>query len=173
MTTHTTVHHSLIGMASTSVEPCPDCGAPLGGQTGCDAAFHELGARALFDVGFAYRRRAVVDAYCLQHLAYIESLKSFAAHLCGLCAAVERAHDPRAERTIWSDLRIPPDAGKPAVAVHRGTLTLVDAHRAAGPSAFQVAVDAWVADVWAAWRAHHALARRWLDYSIAQPRRRV
>jgi hypothetical protein len=160
-------------MALASVEPCPDCGALLGGRTGCDAAFHQLGARALSDARFAYRRRAVVDAYCLQHPAYIDSLKSFAAHLCGLCAAVERAHDPRADRTIWSDLRLPAEAAKPIIPVRRGTLTLVEAYRAATPHAFQAAVDGWIADVWAGWREHHALARSWLDYSIAQPRRRL
>ncbi len=150
---------------------CPDCGAPLGGRDGCDAAFHELGARAIANPGFAYRRRAVVDAYCLQHPTYILSLKSFAAHLCGLCAAVERPADPRAERAIWSDLRIPPDAVKPAVPAVRGSRTLADVCEAATPRAFHAAADAWIADVWAAWSEHHDLARRWLDYSVAAPRR--
>jgi Family of unknown function (DUF5946) len=156
---------------SAVTDACPDCGAPLGGREGCDEAFHELGARASADFGFAYRRRAVVDAYCLQHPAYIESLKSFAAHLCGLCAAVEYAADPRAERTIWSDLRISPDAVKPAIPQHRGTMTIAGVSRAATPEAFRAAVDVWIPDVWAAWREHHALARCWLESAIAAPRR--
>ena len=151
--------------------PCPDCGASLGGRGGCDAAFHELGARAHADPAFAYRRRAVVDAYCLQHPAYILSLKSCAAHLCGLCAAVEYAADPRAERTIWSDLRLPPDAVKPAIPAHRGAATIAHISFASTPETFRAAVDAWVTDVWAAWHEHHWLARRWLEYSIAAPRR--
>jgi hypothetical protein len=151
--------------------PCPDCGAPLGGRDGCDRTFHELGARAQADAGFAYRRRAVVDVYCLQHPAYIESLKSFAAHVCGLCAAVEYTGDPRAERAIWSDLRIPPDAVKPAIPAHRGGRTVADVRGAAAPEAFRSAVDAWILDVWDAWHEHHALARRWLEYSIAARRR--
>jgi hypothetical protein len=149
-----------------TTDPCPDCGAPLGGRAGCDAIFHELGARAMADAAFAYGRRAVVDAYCLQHPAYIESVKSLAAHLCGLCAAIERAGDPRAERAIWSNLRVPPDAIKPPIPSARGSLTLVEAHRASTPAEFRSAADAWIADVWAAWRDHHALARRWLDYSM-------
>jgi hypothetical protein len=155
----------------TTLDPCPDCGAPLGGREGCDAAFHEFGARAALDVAFAYRRRAFVDAYCLQHPAYIASLKSFAAHLCGLCAAVERSDDPRAQQTIWSDLRIPPDAVKPAIPSHRGTVTLVDVRGAESGEDFQAAVDAWLANVWEAWREHHDLARRWLDFSISRRRR--
>jgi hypothetical protein len=151
---------------STDVTSCEDCGAPLGGRAGCDAAFHELGARAYADARFAYRRRAVVDAYALQHPAYILSLKSFAAHLCGLCAAAERAADPRAAGAIWSDLRIPPDAVKPALPAARGSLTVIGPSRAATPEAFRAAVDAWVADVWTTWGEHHALARRWLDYAI-------
>jgi hypothetical protein len=152
------------------VIPCPDCGAPLGGREECDRVFHELGARAMNDAGFAYRRRAVVDAYCLQHPAYVRSLKSLAAHLCGLCAAVERAADPRADRAIWSDLRVPPDAVKPALPPVRGSRTVSEVARAATPEAFRATVDDWIADVWAAWREHHALARRWLDYSMS-PRR--
>jgi hypothetical protein len=155
----------------TSSRACPDCGAPLGGRERCDAAFHELGARAFADPAFAYRRRAVVDAYCLQHPAYILSLKSFAAHLCGLCAAVERADDPRAERAVWSDLRIPPNAVKPAIPAMRGSRTVADVAQAATPIAFHAAVDMWIVDVWTAWREHHDLARRWLDYSIDAPHR--
>jgi hypothetical protein len=42
---------------------------------------------------WTYRRpldqRLAVDAYCVQHAAYVESAKSLAAHLCGLCIAFE------------------------------------------------------------------------------------
>jgi hypothetical protein len=122
-------------------------------------------------VGFAYRRRAVVDAYCLQHPAYIRSLKSFAAHLCGLCAAVERPADPRVVRAIWSDLRIPPAATRPLTPAIRASRTVAEVYRATTPEAFRAAADAWIADVWAAWHLYHPLAREWLDYSIASPRR--
>src|SRR5438067_6294687 len=57
-----------------AVTPCPDCGAPLGGREECDAAFHELGAHASSDLRFAYRRRAIVDAYCPQHPAYVRTV---------------------------------------------------------------------------------------------------
>lgn len=153
--------------AAGQAEPCPDCGAPLGGRAGCDAAFHQLGVRAAEDARFAYRRRAIVDAYALQHPAYVLSVKSLAAHLCGLCAAIERSGDPRAERAIWSALRVPPDAVKPPLPAARGSLTVAGLHHAATPEAFRAAADAWIADVWAAWSEHHALARRWLDYSMA------
>jgi uncharacterized protein DUF5946 len=153
-------------------DPCPDCGAPLGDRAGCDAAFHELGARAAEDVRFAYRRRAVVDAYCLQHPAYILSVKSFAAHVCGLCAAVERPDDPRATRAVWSALRVPPDAVKPALPTTRAARTVAGVHAAATAEAFRAEADAWIADVWTAWRELHPLARRWLDYSISAAGRR-
>src|SRR3954470_21874421 len=151
---------------------CEDCGAPLGGRVGCDRAFHELGARAMANPVFAYRRRAVVDAYCLQHPAYIASLKSFAAHVCGLCAVVERAADPRAARAVWSDLRIPPGSSKPALQKIRSTLTLASVHEVATAEAFRHAIDAWIAAVWSDWSAHHELAREWLDYSITNAGRR-
>jgi hypothetical protein len=112
-----------------------------------------------------------VDAYCLQHPAYIRSLKSFAAHLCGMCAAVERSEDPRAERSIWSSLQLPPDAVKPQLAPVRASRTVIDLRLARTPQMFRDAADAWIADVWASWAEYHGLARRWLDYSIEAPRR--
>src|SRR5438552_19009730 len=75
-----------------AVTPGPDCGAPLGGREECDAAFHELGAHAASDVRFAYRRRAIVDAYYLQHPADVLSVKSLAAH-CAVYA--RRSSGPR------------------------------------------------------------------------------
>ncbi|HVH57515.1 MAG TPA: DUF5946 family protein [Vicinamibacterales bacterium] len=150
--------------------PCPDCGAPLGGRAGCDAAFQELGARAYENPGFAYRRRAIVDAYCLQHPAYILSLKSFAAHLCGLCAAMERQGDPRADRAIWSNLRVPPGSEKPALPTDRGRLTVLDVYRSSTVEEFRAAADEWVSAVWSAWKEHHHLARTWLLYSIDNQR---
>ena len=152
--------------------PCPDCGAPLGGRAGCDQAFHALGARALETPALAYRRRGVVDAYCLQHPAYLASLKSFAAHLCGLCASIEYANDARADRAIWSDLRLPPGATRPAVPPRRATVTVVAAYAAGDLRRFRDAVDTWLEGVWGAWAEHHSLARQWLEYSMAAPRRR-
>jgi len=142
----------------------------LGGRSGCDRAFHELGARAVADAAFAYRRRTVVDAYALQHPAYILSLKSFAAHLCGLCAAMEYAADARAERAIWSDLRLPPGAVKPALPMRTYAVTVAGLAYAANGAAFRTAADAWFADVWTTWRDQHALARQWLEFSMTAAR---
>jgi hypothetical protein len=126
-------------------------------------------------VTFAYRRRAIVDAYCLQHPAYIESVKSFAAHFCGLCVAVERPHDPRVDRAIWSTLTVPPNAAKPPIPVNRGSLTVANIVHACDAREFRHTVDAWIVSVWNAWRDHHELARAWLDYSVranTRPRQR-
>jgi hypothetical protein len=150
---------------------CEDCGASLGGRAGCERAFQELIARAAADAAFAYRRRAVVDAYCLQHPAYIASLKSFAAHLCGLCAAAERASDPRASRAVWSQLALPSGAAKPALKRIAATATIAPLIAAATPFDFHAAADAWIAAVWDDWRDYHRLAGEWLDYSIAHQRR--
>jgi hypothetical protein len=158
-------------LRTTSVTaPCPDCSAPLGGREGCEAAFNELGARASENAAFAYRRRAIVDAYCLQHPAYILSLKSFAAHLCGLCAAVEYAHDARAARAVWSNLRLPPGSVKPSLPADRGGLTLIGVCRAPTPEGFRAAADEWISAVWSAWSVHHHLARTWLEHSMNSQR---
>jgi hypothetical protein len=119
---------------------------------------------------FAYRRRAVVDGYCLQHPAYIPSVKAPVAHLCGLCAAIERPDDPRADDAIWSSPRVPPRAVKPPMPAPTWSVTVADVHHANNGETFRRAADAWIADVWAAWREHHDVARQWLDYSVAAQR---
>jgi uncharacterized protein DUF5946 len=134
------------------------------------AAFNELGARAYENAAFTYRRRAIVDAYCLQHPAYILSLKSFAAHLCGLCAAAEYAHDPRAARAVWSNLRLPPGSVKPSLPADRGCLTVTGVYRARTGEEFRAAADEWIREVWAAWKVHHSLARAWLEHSMNNQR---
>lgn len=148
---------------------CPDCGAPFAGRAECDSAFHTLGARAYADAKFAYRRRAAVDAYCLQHPAYIESIKSLAAHLCGLCAAMERPSDARADHAIWRGLRVPPNATKPHFTPSQTTTTIAAVCSANTPDEFREAVDRWIGEVWAAWGPCHGIAREWLDYAVAHP----
>ena len=71
--------------------PCSGCGLVVdGGVEGCQALFDEESARQYADVRFAARRRMVVDTYCLQHPErYCASAISLAAHLTGLCVAME------------------------------------------------------------------------------------
>jgi hypothetical protein len=69
---------------------CPDCGAHTSnGKPGCQAIFEELIARDFSDFRYGRTHRLLVDLYAVQHHEYIASGKSFAAHLTGVCAALE------------------------------------------------------------------------------------
>jgi len=76
----------------------------------------------------------------------------------------------RCPDAIWSSLRVPPDAVKPPMPAPTWSVPVADVHDANNNETFRRAADAWIADVWAAWREHHDLARQWLDYSIAARR---
>src|SRR5690348_1339346 len=67
-----------------------ECGLRRSGHDACADMRDRLFARDFEEPSryWPYHRLAV-DAYCLQHSAYIASATSFAAHIGGLCIAVE------------------------------------------------------------------------------------
>jgi len=72
-------------------EFCASCGLEIaGGGTACNQVFLEQVARSSGDFRLGLLQRFMVDVYALQHPdRYCESAKSFAAHLTGLCCAME------------------------------------------------------------------------------------
>lgn len=156
--------------------PCPDCGAPLGGRAGCQAAFDTSMARAWDAPERGAVHNLTVDAYCLQHPDdYCASAKSYAAHLAGLCHGVECNGDPHQYWAIprWLDGRR--DLTRPTPPVSRGALTVADVDRTAAPPAGPYAaatVRAWATAVWDAYAAQQGLARHWLESAgLHAPRR--
>src|SRR5207247_3285351 len=73
---------------ATNLEPCPECGAPVGGRDACQKLFDDLGLRAFEDSYYAAMRRLTVDCYACQHDRYILSGRSLAARLTGLPVAI-------------------------------------------------------------------------------------
>src|SRR5262249_38653789 len=70
---------------------CEDCGVviPEGIDT-CKNIFEEVLVREYSDYRYARNHRLTVDVYSLQHPGvYMRSGKSFAAHLTGICSALE------------------------------------------------------------------------------------
>ena len=113
--------------------------------------------------------RLVSDAYGAQHpgVRQIRSVQSVAVHLMGLCTVLERgAHaEPR---IIPSRDRRPPAPAR--LDLHWlepprpiGTLTVRGPVEATGGQEHAALVEAWARDVWAAWAAHHATVRDWVD----------
>ena len=146
-----------------SGDPCPECGAALGGRAGCAKAFEELGLRRFQDLAYARWNRLMVDAYSLQHPAeYMRSAKSFAAHLTGAAAALERPgqsefiNDAVVHWLSTNPVLIRPAEPPPG---GRGEITLADVVRADDPAA---AIPAWARSAWQAWSGLHSIARQWI-----------
>jgi len=134
-----------------------------GGATGCQAVFDELTLREHGDYRYARFHNDVVDNYCLQHPdGYCASAKSLAAHLMGLCGALERGGDLEVRRAMQRWLNGPSPVAKPAVPDARGTVTILDVRAAEDPIAFAEAVRRWSLSTWEAYASLQPLARRWI-----------
>ncbi|MBV8859165.1 MAG: hypothetical protein JOZ02_19690 [Acidobacteria bacterium] len=145
---------------------CEDCGASVaGGRDGCLKLFEEVIAREFSDYRYGRVHRLTVDAYSLQHPdKYMRSGKSFAAHLTGMCAAVEHEDAPALNQTIQKWLSTNPQVEKPArLPERRGDLNITHIHGAEDADAHVKRVGEWARDVWGAWAEHHDLARRLID----------
>jgi Family of unknown function (DUF5946) len=144
-----------------SSDPCPECGAPVGGRDACQELFDDLGLRSFADSRYAAMRRLAVDCYACQHDRYILSGRSLAAHLTGLAVAIEHEGAEEMNERVQSWLSRTRHVEKPAVPTARGSLSIVDVAFVA-PEEYAAAVGRWAKSVWDAWREHHDLARAWV-----------
>jgi hypothetical protein len=69
-----------------------------------------------------------------------------------LTSAGDTVRRRRAPSLCWRDPPCP-----------KGTLAVQTALSADGAENYAIAVEAWAADVWAAWQQHHSTIRGWLD----------
>ncbi len=150
---------------TTAGDGCESCGAAVeGGRAGCLKLFEEVIAREFGDYRYGRVHRLTVDAYSLQHPdEYMRSGKSFAAHLTGMCAALESRDVEEAQganRTVQKWLSTNPTIEKPDIPARRGRLTVAHVHAAADADEHVSRVREWARDVWGAWAEHHELARR-------------
>lgn len=105
--------------------------------------------------------RLIVDCYSVQHDRYIRSGRSLAAHLTGVCIALEHRGDESLLRAVQQWLSRIRDLPKPAIPSQRGDVAIDDVITAA-PEERHTAVMRWAAATWAAWTAHQDLARSWI-----------
>ena len=142
---------------------CKDCGAVVSdGKAGCLKIFEEILAREFSDYRYGRIHRLTVDAYSLQHPAsYMRSGKSFAAHLTGMCSALEYEDSLDINRTMQKWLSRNPKIDKPPqLSEHRGDLTIMYIHSAANAEEHIKRVREWAQSVWGAWSVYHDLARQ-------------
>lgn len=164
---------------------CPGCGillarrdgprhAYLGASSACWSLFQRLSCPSTVSPDPPRVRRLIQDAYAAQHpgVEQVRSVQSVAVHLMDLCVLLERDGEVRRPAPVLG--AAPP---RRALDLHwleppeaRGSMTLLDAlgREVGGRRAERV--EAWAAEVWAAWELHHATVRRWLD---AVPARRA
>jgi len=103
--------------------------------------------------------RLTIDIYCLQHPDdYCVSAKSLAAHLTGLCWALEHGGDEWGLRALQRWLNTA-RLDKPPIPEHRGELTIADVSSA---SDYLGAQNRWARSTWAAYADLHDLARGWI-----------
>src|SRR6266481_987111 len=125
-----------------SAEPCPECGAPVGGRDGCQKLFDDLGLRAFGDSRYAAMRRLTVDCYACQHDRYILSGRSLAAHLTGIAIAIEHDGADQVNERVQSWLSRTRHVEKPAVPRARGKITIADV-AGVGAEEYPAAVRRW------------------------------
>jgi hypothetical protein len=160
---------SLATPRSLVMPLCPECGAAVAGRAACQALFDEVLAREFGDYRYGRVHRLTVDAYSLQHPSeYMRSAKSYAAHLTGMCAALEHdvtADTNRAVQQWLSGSTVLQRPGQPEPR-QRGTLTIVHLHMATDPDDHVRRVREWARSTWEAWRTYHHLAEEWIRESI-------
>jgi hypothetical protein len=149
---------------------CSGCGLlVVDGLDGCKRLFDDESVREYGDPRFAGRRRLVVDAYCLQHPdRYCVSAVSLAAHLTGVCVALEhRAREAVLNTAIQRWLSSRPRLDKPVLPALHGSATIADVRAASDVLEHGLAVGRWAGDVWDAYADLHAIARDWIDRAAA------
>ncbi len=167
-------------MTTSSLEPCPNCGALLppndgpthrylGASPACWALYSALNAGEP-PVAPGRYNALLVDAYAAQHYGVPspQSIQSVAVHLITLYGILEQGQP--VGQAIWLRTR-PPRAGKTPKHSRfvwltppnfTGSLTVADIVRASTPAQRAVVVQDYVASVWSIWaKAARAMVEPW------------
>ena len=126
--------------------------------------FDEFRVREVAELASSYApTRLTIDVYCLQHPdRYCVSAKSLAAHLTGVCWALERGISEGGLRELQRRLETRRDLVKPPIPATRGKLTVADIAQVVGPVDYMNALDRWARSTWAAYADLHETARAWI-----------
>jgi hypothetical protein len=152
-----------------SSDRCEYCDAQgVGGYEGCRLLFNAITAQALGSAATFALHRAAVDCYALQHPEYFcVSAKSYAAHLSGLCVAIEYNRNIEVNAAIQKWLNGSIDLQKPKVLVERSGVTLLHLKDVSEPDEQARRVDDWCSAVWTAYAELHATARSYVQAALA------
>ena len=130
---------------------------------------HALAVRGFSDPAHARVHRLAVDTYRFQHPdGYCISAKSLAAHLTGLCWALEYGAHPTGYRALNRWLDGTPPVQKRESPTFRGALTIADVYGITDADAHARAVEHWARSTWEAYAALHPLAHRWMEEALSK-----
>ena len=85
-----------------------------------------------------------------------------AAHLCGLCVALEHGNESRKLDELQRWLSTNPKLAKPELPTFRGSLTIADISGIKDPASYGEAIQAWARSAWAAYGNLQPMVREWL-----------
>lgn len=145
---------------------CTECSATVPEEfSSCDDFFRSASVNL-----WILPMRICVDAFALQHpKRACKSAKSYAAHLTGLCCALEYdgAQSVYTATQKWlngSAERI--GIVRPKEPEFRGKLTLRFVYDAETQAEILSRTQAWAKDVWNAYSSQHTIAREWMGESF-------
>jgi hypothetical protein len=144
-----------------NVSRCEYCDAQgVGGYEGCRLLFNAITAQSFSSAAHFAVHRAAVDCYALQHPEYFcASAKSYAAHLSGLCVAIEYDRSVEVNAAIQKWLNGPIDLQKPKLLIERGEINILHLKNVIEPEERAQRVDEWCQNIWAAYAELHDIAR--------------
>ena len=149
-----------------SKDRCGDCGSLVeDGKAGCIKVFEEVIAKEFGDYRYGRIHRLTVDTFCLQHPdPYMASGKSFAAHLCGVYAALQLTNVNDINTHVQKWLSKNPELESPReIPDRRGGLTIMHVYGATVPEEHVKRVKEWATSAWQPWSGYHRLASEWVQ----------
>lgn len=140
------------------------CSCGLTSSQECKEIFETIIAKEFSDFRYAKVYRLTVDTYSLQHPdPYMISAKSFAAHLTGMCCAMEYGNDRNLLRILQEWLNGKKQLEKPKLLDNLGSLTILHVANAPDGAEHARLVKEWASDVWDAYGEYHGLAKEWIE----------
>jgi len=134
--------------------------------------FDELAVRQWYAPVAYPVRRMMVDTYALQHPdEFCASAKSLAAHLTGLCAALEHADHSNLLRVLLEWLETRATLVRPPLPTSRGRVTIAETFEATCAEQVHATADRWAHSVWEAYTPLQPRARAWVAEALARPSR--
>jgi hypothetical protein len=140
------------------------CWCGLESPQECKEFFDGTLVKEFSDIHFVSVHRLTVDTYSLQHPEqYMVSVKSFAAHLTGMCCAMEYGNDSELLRTLQQWLNGKAQLQKPDLIRNVGNLKITHIVKAKDGKDHAMLVQEWARDVWDAYGVYHPLVREWVE----------